>query len=73
MNNHPIKDKLRNVIVETTVPNITKKDEQSITVKKILTMNMLEEKCAQEIWIRMYTDGSATNATMNSGAGIYIM
>ena len=33
---------------------------------------MLEEKYPQEAWIRVYTDGSATNAVLRGGAGVYI-
>ena len=33
---------------------------------------MLEEEYPSELWARVYTDGSATNATTKGGAGIYI-
>nr|XP_022335859.1 ribonuclease H1-like [Crassostrea virginica] len=33
---------------------------------------MLDEKYPSENWARVYTDGSATNATTNGGAGVYI-
>ena len=72
MNNHPCQDNVRNGIVETTVPNITKKDEQSNNVKKTLTISMLEEKCTQETWIIIYTNGPSTNATKDGGTCIYI-
>ena len=35
-------------------------------------MAMLEETYPQEAWIRAYTDGSATDAIQNGGAGVYI-
>ena len=35
-------------------------------------MSMLEEKYSSESWVRVYTDGSTTNATTKGGAGIYI-
>jgi ribonuclease HI len=35
-------------------------------------MSMLEEKYPSESWVRVYTDGSTTNATTKGGAGIYI-
>ena len=35
-------------------------------------MSMLEEKYPFESWVRVYTDGSATNATTKGGVGIYI-
>ena len=72
INDHPYQDKLRNVTIETKGPNIATKDEQSPIVKKTLTMSILEDKYPTQSWIRIYTDGSATNATKNGGAGIYI-
>ncbi|KAK7093388.1 hypothetical protein V1264_007152 [Littorina saxatilis] len=33
---------------------------------------MLEERYPQEAWIRVYTDGSATEAVKNGGAGVYV-
>jgi ribonuclease HI len=33
---------------------------------------MLEERYPSESWIRVHTDGSATNTTTKGGAGIYI-
>ena len=35
-------------------------------------MSMLEEDQPLETWVRVYTDGSATNAIAKEGAGIYI-
>ncbi|OOY33764.1 hypothetical protein BOV88_13545 [Solemya velum gill symbiont] len=72
MNNTPCEEKLGNVTIQTSVPLITTRDEQTSNVKKILTMSMLEEQYPSETWVRVYTDGSATNATTNGGAGIYI-
>ncbi|XP_048778819.2 uncharacterized protein LOC125682098 [Ostrea edulis] len=72
VNDYPTEDKLRNVSIQTSVPNITSKDEQSDIVKNTHTMTMLEEQYPSEFWIRVFTDGSATNAIKNGGAGIYI-
>ncbi|XP_056000382.1 uncharacterized protein LOC125675120 [Ostrea edulis] len=68
VNDYPTEDKLRNVSIQTSVPNITSKDEQSDIVKKTHTMTMLEEQYPSEFWIRVFTDGSATNAKTNGGA-----
>ena len=35
-------------------------------------MSMLEEEYPSETWVRVYTEGSATNVTTKRGAGIYI-
>jgi hypothetical protein len=48
------------------------KSNRLILLKKTLTMSMVEEKYPSESWVRVYTDGSATNATTKEGAGIYI-
>ena len=37
-----------------------------------LTMTMLEKQYSPVYWIRVLTDGSATNASKNGGAGIYV-
>ena len=68
----PWKDRLKNIRIEATVPYLTAKDEQSSVAKKTLTLAMLEERYPQEAWIRVFTDGSATDAVRNGGAGVYI-
>ena len=65
-------DKHQNISIYTTVPHLTRREEHSDISKKILTMTMLEERYPQEAWIRVYTDGSATNAVWRGGAGVYI-
>ena len=72
LNDPSCEDKLGNVTIQTSVPNITTKVEQTSIVKKTLTMSLLEEKYPSESWVRVYTDGSATNATTKGGAGKYI-
>ena len=39
---------------------------------KTLTLATLEERYPRESWIRVFTDGSATNAVKSGGAGVYI-
>jgi len=68
----PWEDRMGHVEVQDTVPHLTTKDEQSDVVKKTLTLAMLEERYPQEAWIRVYTDGSATDAVKCGGAGVYI-
>ena len=72
MNDNLCAEKEDNVIFQTTVPLLSAKDEQSNIVRKTITMSMLEEEYPSELWARVYTDGSATNATTKGGAGIYI-
>ena len=58
--------------VRTSVPFVTSGHEQDDTVRKTHTLAMLEERYPSEAWIQAYTDGSATNAVTNGGAGILI-
>ena len=55
-----------------TVPQLHCKDDLSDEIKRSLTLELLEEKCPQEAWTQVYTDGSATDATKNGGAGVYV-
>ncbi|XP_062614077.1 uncharacterized protein LOC134275799 [Saccostrea cucullata] len=69
----PCAEKTGNVTIHTSVPQITAKNEQSDLVKKTFTISMIpEEQYPSTSWIRVYTDGSAKNATTEGGAGIYI-
>ena len=72
MDTPPWEDRLGKVTICTTVPHLTTKDEHSDTVKKALTLAMLDERYPQESWIRVFTDGSATDAIKNGGAGVYV-
>ena len=54
LNDPSCEDKLGNVTIQTSVPNITTKAEQTSIVKKTLTMSMLEEKYPSESWVRLY-------------------
>lgn len=61
-----------NVHLSLTVPGVSSGDAQDSGVKRTLTLAMLEDQYPQEAWIHAYTDGSATNATANGGAGVYM-
>ena len=60
-----------NLQINTSVPQLLYKDQQSDIVKKALTMALIAESFPEESWIHVYTDGSATNAETDGGAGIY--
>jgi ribonuclease HI len=72
MDNPPWESALRKATIQTTVPGITAKDEQSSVARKALTLAMLEETYPRESWIRVFTDGSSTKAVKNGGAGVFI-
>ena len=47
-------------------------DKQIDPVKKFLTIAMIAEKYPKEAWTYVYTDGSATNAVADGGAGVTV-
>ena len=57
--------------INTSVTQLLYEDQQSDVVKKALTMALVAESFPGESWIHVYTDGSATNAVTDGGAGIY--
>ena len=59
-------------IFSTKIPNITQKAFQNGQERKAYTSEFLDERYPRETWIRVYTDGSAEQATKNGGAGIFI-
>ena len=56
--------------VYTTVPHLI--PEQDDMAKKALTLAMIAERYPKEAWTHVYTDGSATNAVADGGAGIAV-
>jgi ribonuclease HI len=48
------------------------KDEQNYVQCRTITLSFLDEEYPQDLWIRVYTDGSAQNSIENGGAGVYI-
>ena len=63
---------INGIKVHTTVPSLSDGDTQDNTVKQSLTLAMIAERYPQEAWIHVFTDGSATNAVTNGGAGILV-
>ena len=49
-----------------------KKGEQSDIQRRVLTMEYICDKFPREDWTHVFTDGSATEATKDGGAGIFI-
>ncbi|KAK7093030.1 hypothetical protein V1264_008689 [Littorina saxatilis] len=68
----PWEDREETVTVQTTIPHINNKGEHSDQALKALTLATLEERYPDDAWIRVYTDGSATNAVKSGGAGVHI-
>ena len=68
----PWNEDFRNLHISTTVPQVTSGDSQADTVKRTLTLAMIAERYPEESWIHVYTDGSATRAVRDGGAGVLI-
>jgi ribonuclease HI/endonuclease/exonuclease/phosphatase family metal-dependent hydrolase len=58
--------------INTAVKYLGSRDSESDTSKKALTLAMIAEHYPNEAWIQVYTDGSATNAVSNGGAGVLV-
>ena len=54
------------------IPGIGDKELQPAAHRKAIATEYLEEIYPSSSWTRVYTDGSAENATQNGGAGVYI-
>ena len=55
--------------VHTAVPSLSDGDTQDDTIKWSFALAMIAHRYPQEAWIHVFTDGSATNAVTNGGAG----
>ena len=68
----PLENDLSAVTVCTVVPYLEQGKQQHDSIRKSLTVAMISEEYPPEIWTHVYTDGSATNAIKDGGAGIVI-
>ena len=62
----------RNFNVQTQVPGLNFKEEASKEVQRSLSLEMMEERYPKEIWTHAFTDGSASKAVRDGGAGVFI-
>ena len=68
----PWNEDFTNLHISTTVHQINSGDYQDDIVKRTLTLAMIAEKYPEESWIHVYTDGSATRAVFDGGAGVFV-
>ena len=64
--------KEHSIKIITEIPGIESKNIQPEHVRKSVALDYLHNTYNQEIWSEVYTDGSATEATRDGGAGVYI-
>jgi ribonuclease HI len=67
----PWNQELANTHISTTVPHLHPTSMDDAT-KRALTLAMIADEYPPESWTHIYTDGSATAAVKDGGAGIYI-
>ena len=60
----------RCLTIRTTIPTVTR--DQEDTCKQLLTLSHIDDFYPQATWIHVYTDGSATDAVQDGGAGSLI-
>ena len=68
----PARSKERHFPVKSGVPGIGSKDPQNDLMRKLITLEHLQQCYPKETWTYIFTDGSAENATYNGGAGVYV-
>ena len=56
----------------TEIENIGPKSTQTQSERKEITTQYIQSNFPEDTWTRVFTDGSAMNATTRGGAGIYI-
>ena len=59
-------------VIKTRIPSINKKGSQTKEEMKALSVEHIQSEFPQQEWTHVYTDGSATEATSNGGAGALI-
>ena len=60
------------LVVKDTIPGIARKDKMSLQDLETKTSDFINTNYPSELWIRVYTDGSAEEAVRNGGGGVLI-
>ena len=60
------------VVVKDSIPGIARKDNMSLQDLETKTSDFINTNYPSELWIRVYTDGSAEGAVRNGGGGVFI-
>ena len=68
----PAWSKERHFLVKSGVPGIGPKDSQNDLMRKLITLEHLQQRYPKETWTYIFTDGSAEDATCNGGGGVYV-
>ena len=60
------------MLIYVNVPQLDSRKQENENVRKSLTLAMISEDYPPDKWTHVYTDGSATRAIKDGGAGIFI-
>ena len=68
----PAWSKERHFLVKSGVRGIGPKDSQNDLMRKMVTLEHIQQCYLKETWTYIFTDGSAEDATCYGGAGVYV-
>ena len=60
------------VTIQTTITGVYGDEQQNDLQKRVAALSFLDEAYPNDLWTRVYTDGSAQNAVRNGGSGVYV-
>ena len=69
---NPCENTTSEIQINTTIPQLDQRKELDASIRRSLALVNISENYPPETWTRVYTDGSATKATTDGGAGIII-
>ena len=69
---NPCESTTSEIQINTTIPQLDQGKERDASIRRSLALVNIAENYPPETWTRVYTDGSATKATTDGGAGIII-
>ena len=69
---NPCENTTSEIQIKTTIPQLDQGKEMDASIRRSLAIVNIAENYPQETWTSVYTDGSATKATTDGGAGIII-
>ena len=58
--------------IVTSIPGVERKSTQTDDQRKAFTLEFIDQQYPIQDWTHIYTDGSATEAVRNGGAGIFL-
>ena len=58
--------------IVTSIPGVERKNTQTDDQRKAFTLEFIDQQYPMQDWTHIYTDGSATEAVRNGGAGIFL-